>query len=90
MDAAVQTCGFSEEEAALLVSQTAMGAMEYVGQQKGFPVERLRREVTSKGGTTEAALNTFQEGELDGLVRKALQAALDRAQELKSDVDSGK
>jgi len=89
MDAAVHTCGFSEEEAKLLVSQTAQGAIAYLGEQEGFPAAKLREEVTSKGGTTEAALRTFNEGELDALVGAALKAAMDRAEELNSDVDEG-
>jgi pyrroline-5-carboxylate reductase len=43
---------------------------------------RLRREVTSKGGTTEAALAAFGAADLAGIVAKAVQAASLRSREL--------
>jgi len=43
---------------------------------------RLRREVTSKGGTTEAALAAFATADLAGIVAKAVQAATQRSREL--------
>ena len=85
MDAAVERCGFTEEEARLLVSQTAQGAMAYAGAQEGFPVGRLREQVTSPGGTTQAALNAFKEGELGALVGDAVDAAVTRGKELNAD-----
>ena len=87
MDAAVTRCGFTEEEARLLVSQTAQGAMAYAGAQEGFPVGRLREQVTSPGGTTQAALNTFAEGDLGALVGDAVDAAIRRGKELNADAE---
>ncbi|HVH84150.1 MAG TPA: pyrroline-5-carboxylate reductase dimerization domain-containing protein, partial [Steroidobacteraceae bacterium] len=43
---------------------------------------RLRAEVTSKGGTTEAALGVFASADLEATVRDALAAAARRAREL--------
>jgi pyrroline-5-carboxylate reductase len=43
---------------------------------------RLRAEVTSKGGTTEAALRVFDSSNLRGIVAAALQAATDRGREM--------
>jgi pyrroline-5-carboxylate reductase len=43
---------------------------------------RLRQEVTSKGGTTEAALAAFATADLEGIVAKAVQAATLRSREL--------
>ena len=43
---------------------------------------RLRSEVTSQGGTTEAALQMFAAADLSGTVMKALQAAARRSREL--------
>ncbi len=82
MDAAQTQCGFSEDEARLLVSQTAQGSMAYLAAQDGFPAARLRAEVTSPGGTTAAALAVFDQGDLAGLARAALAAAVARAAEL--------
>ena len=87
MDAAMARCGFSEAEARLLVSQTAQGAMAYAGAQDGFPVARLRAQVTSPGGTTQAALEAFAEGEFAALVGDAVEAALRRGKELNADAE---
>ena len=43
---------------------------------------RLRAEVTSKGGTTEAALRAFDGANLRGIVAAALTAATDRGREM--------
>jgi pyrroline-5-carboxylate reductase len=42
----------------------------------------LRKQVTSPGGTTEQALNTFQQGKLEELVKEAMSAAEQRSIEL--------
>jgi len=43
---------------------------------------RLRAEVTSKGGTTEAALAVFADADLRATVRRALAAAVQRSRQL--------
>lgn len=43
---------------------------------------RLRAEVTSKGGTTEAALAVFEDADLRATVRRALAAAVQRSRQL--------
>lgn len=43
---------------------------------------RQRAEVTSKGGTTEAALRTLQAAEFDELIARAVEAAARRSREL--------
>ena len=43
---------------------------------------RMRAEVTSKGGTTEAAVKSLSEADLRGIVARALQAATRRSREL--------
>ena len=80
--AARSECGFSEETAQLLVEQTARGALSYLGAQEGFPAARLRREVTSPGGTTEAALSVFEDRDFTRMVADAIGAAQARAREL--------
>ena len=42
----------------------------------------LRQQVTSKGGTTAEAINTFNQHHLTEIVAKAMQAAVARAQEM--------
>ncbi|CFM38945.1 pyrroline-5-carboxylate reductase [Bordetella pertussis] len=42
----------------------------------------LRERVTSKGGTTAAALDVYAQGDFAGLVERAMQAAARRSREL--------
>ena len=85
VEAAKSECGFTDAEARLLVSQTAKGSIAYLTAQDGFPAARLRVEVTSPGGTTQAALGVFDAGDLAGLAKGALAAAVARAAELNAD-----
>ena len=80
--AAAKDLGFNDDEAKLLVSQTAAGSINYLCSQEGFPAAQLREQVTSKGGTTAAALAVFSEHDLAGIARQALQAAEKRGHEL--------
>jgi pyrroline-5-carboxylate reductase len=82
IEAAVKI-GLSAEEAQELVKQTLLGSA-YLMVQSGRPPDELRRNVTSPGGTTEAALKVFEEGGFDRLVARAVRAAHKRAAELGS------
>lgn len=73
--------GLSEEEAALLAVQTARGAAELVLTSTQSP-SALRQMVTSKGGTTEAALATLEEKGFPGIFASAIENAVRRAEEL--------
>ena len=74
--------GFSKEQARLLVLQSALGSAEMVKQNADIEIATLRENVTSKGGTTAQALNTFNELSLGDTVSKAMQAAADRGAEM--------
>lgn len=76
--------GLAEDIATELVLQTAKGAsiLAEIAQLNGESAEELRRKVTSPGGTTEAAINTFKNGGINVLVEKALTAAYDKSKEL--------
>jgi pyrroline-5-carboxylate reductase len=76
--------GLSPDVARALVIQTAKGAAGMVELSDVGP-DILRQRVTSPGGTTEAALNVFNEGDFSDLVDRALIAARDRAGELSKD-----
>ncbi|PCJ28234.1 MAG: pyrroline-5-carboxylate reductase [SAR86 cluster bacterium] len=78
--------GLSEQLARDLTYATAAGAAE-LAQQSEDDIAELRRKVTSPGGTTEQAINQFEEGGLRELVTKALQAARSRSIELAKDSD---
>lgn len=73
--------GFTEQESRALVQQTALGAAQMV-INNDMPISQLRTNVTSKGGTTQAALTTLIEGGLEKLVTNAMDSAVHRAQEM--------
>jgi pyrroline-5-carboxylate reductase len=81
MQAAAEKLGIRTEDAHLLVVQTALGAARLALESNDPPAE-LRRKVTSKGGTTEAALKVLNDGGLADLFGQALQAAESRSKEL--------
>lgn len=66
------------------VQQTALGAARMAA---GEDVAELRRKVTSPGGTTEAALGVFEQGQLKSLFAQALSAAQKRGGELAAALD---
>jgi pyrroline-5-carboxylate reductase len=70
--------GLSPETARLLTLQTAFGAAK-MALESPENTATLRARVTSKGGTTEQAINTLKEGQLEALFNQALQAAQQRA-----------
>ena len=73
--------GLSETTARLLVQQTALGAAKIALESSESP-EQLRKRVTSPGGTTQQAIDVFQQGGFVELVAKAVQAARNRSIEM--------
>jgi pyrroline-5-carboxylate reductase len=80
---AAKDLGLTEDEAAFAVKRTLRGAALLLEPDE-VSAEVLRDNVTSKGGTTEAALNQFKEGQLRALISNAVNAARDRSVELSS------
>ncbi|WP_010518931.1 pyrroline-5-carboxylate reductase [Croceivirga radicis] len=80
MDAALQM-GFSENVSKVLVSQTFTGAVELFNQSNLTPDTWMQR-VASKGGTTQAALDSMQDNNVNELIKDAAFAAFNRAIEL--------
>jgi len=78
---AAKELGLSAEVARLLALQTAYGASR-MAQESSQTVKELRQQVTSPGGTTERAIQVFEEGHLRELFKKALRAAKERSEEL--------
>lgn len=81
MEAAAVELGLPADTAHLLSLQTALGAARMAMESNDSPAV-LRQKVTSPGGTTEQALNTFEDGGLRDLVARALASARDRSIEL--------
>lgn len=80
IDAGVQM-GFEPAMASLLVKQTMLGSYHLM-QTSDKTLDELIQAVASKGGTTEAALKTFQENLVAEGLQKGIIAAKDRAKEL--------
>jgi pyrroline-5-carboxylate reductase len=75
--------GLDEETAQVLARQTALGSAVMLSKSMESP-EELRRKVTSPGGTTQAAIETMQAGQLPEVFRKAVHAACERGRQLRN------
>ena len=73
--------GFSKEVASKLTVTTALGAAR-LADTLGSPLVELRRQVTSPGGTTAAALEVLEDAEIRDIFHRALEAARNRSAEL--------
>lgn len=73
--------GLDPHAAGLLVKQTALGAAK-IALESHESTQQLRTRVTSPGGTTQRAIETFQQGGFESLVAHALHAARDRSVEM--------
>jgi len=73
--------GLTREQATELAKQTALGAGRLL-IESGEDAGVLRERVTSKGGTTEAALRTFREHGFEEIIRAGVAAAAARSREL--------
>jgi len=81
MQAAAESMGLSKELARKLCEQTAMGAGKMLAESGRTAIE-LRHQVTSPGGTTQAALDEMYERGLPEAVRRGINAAAKRSKEL--------
>jgi pyrroline-5-carboxylate reductase len=73
--------GFAPEVARLLAVETFLGAAR-LAETSPEPLSLLRERVTSKGGTTAAALQSFDEAGLRASIARGVQAATARGREL--------
>jgi len=78
-----ESLGLAPETARKLALETVLGAARLAAQSADSPAT-LRERVTSKGGTTEAALKAFEEQKLAERFLRAIEAARDRGAELGS------
>lgn len=81
MVAKAEQFGFDPDTARQLVQHTASGAATMV-EHADESIAQLRQNVTSKGGTTAAALGVYNEQGLTAMVDDAMQASCDRAEAL--------
>jgi len=73
--------GFTQEQAETLVRSTLFGSAALLADSGEEP-SVLRKNVTSPGGTTERIIATLDEANLDELFARALDAAVNRANEI--------
>lgn len=81
MEEAATAQGLPADATRVLVAQTLLGAARML-VEGGEPPADLRRRVTSPGGTTQAAIETFEAGGLRALVAAAVANATRRGREL--------
>ncbi|MFA5589178.1 MAG: pyrroline-5-carboxylate reductase [Lysobacteraceae bacterium] len=81
MQAAAMQLGLPEAAARALATQTCLGAGRMLAES-GEDAGTLRSRVTSPGGTTQAALESFVADDFNAIVLRALQAAAQRGAQL--------
>lgn len=82
IDAAVAQ-GMDKQCATDLAIQSALGAAK-LAQTSSDDIVELRKKVTSPKGTTERAIQTFEDQDIRGTVASAMNACVQRAKELAS------
>ncbi len=73
--------GLERDTATRLALQTGLGAAR-MALENDVDLIELRRRVTSPGGTTQAAVESFEQAGLRAVIADAMQAAADRAAEM--------
>ena len=81
LEAAGIELGLSAETARKLAIDTLVGSSALAASSPETPAV-LRERVTSKGGTTAAALNSLAEDRFPAIIARALRAAADRGREM--------
>ena len=76
-----ESLGLQRDTATALALQTGLGAAR-MALENDLDLVELRRRVTSPGGTTERALQHFEQDGLRDIVASAMRAAADRAAEM--------
>ena len=85
MTQAGMALGLDEKTAQELSVQTGLGASMMATKSGKDPIT-LRTNVTSPNGTTQAAIEYFQDQNFEGIVANATRAAFDRARELSTEL----
>ncbi len=77
-----EALGMSPDTARKLATQAVLGAAQLVEARPEQRLEELVDAVTSKGGTTEAAIASLKQQNFSETIKKAVQSAYNRAQQL--------
>ena len=73
--------GFTEQQATFLTKNLVIGAGKMV-EESGLTFNELRKNITSKHGTTEAGLNALDGDGIQKILTATLEAARNRSQEI--------
>lgn len=73
--------GFDSDKARTMVQQTALGAAEMAIASE-LDLEELRKQVTSKGGSTAKGVEQYQAYDIDKISADAIEAAVKRNHEM--------
>lgn len=76
--------GLSVNNARELVQQAMLGSAKMVVENPQLDLSTLRQNVTSKGGTTAAALNVLNQHQFNDIVQQAMQACVVRSKEMET------
>ncbi len=82
MASAGEKAGLSKKQAMQCARQTIIGAAALAEHEDQTDAATLRQNVTSPGGTTQAALDVLMDGSLQDIIDKAIAAAHKRGKEL--------
>ena len=81
MENAATRSGLARETSRLLAIETVLGAAKLAVESDDSPAE-LRQKVTSPGGTTEQGLKQLEQGDIEKMFQNAINAAIDRSQQM--------
>ena len=76
--------GLSADNARELVQQAMLGSAKMVVENPQVDLSTLRQNVTSKGGTTAAALNVLNQHQFNDIVQQAMEACVARSKEMET------
>lgn len=79
LERGAKAVGFSQQDARVLAEDIANGVIHMLNKIEDLSPSKLREQVTSKGGTTAAALEVLHAG---GSIEEAFRAGVKRAEEL--------
>ena len=79
--------GLPEQTAEALSLHTALGASRMALESDATAAE-LRNQVTSPGGTTQSAINSFEQQGLENTFRQAMTSAVNRAEQMSEEFTS--
>lgn len=79
---AINTFNFNEIDAKQMTLDVFKGAIAMVNSHPEMEISQLRQQVTSKKGTTDAAIKVFETNNFQEIVANAMVACYNRAKEL--------